>query len=67
MLKEDLPITKPIPIKNINNIEKNTYSLKNNFFDPTKNSPPNIFMIKLYNRVKYYDSSNINALNFENK
>ena len=31
------------------------YSLKQNFFDPTKSSPPNDFMIKLHMRMnKYY-------------
>jgi len=27
------------------------YSLKQNFFDPTKSSPPNEFMIKLHMRM----------------
>jgi len=27
------------------------YSLKQNFFDPTKSSPPNEFMIKLHMRI----------------
>jgi hypothetical protein len=52
-------MTKPIEIKkNINNVyfeNKNQYSLKQNFFDPTKSSPPNDFMIKLYNRIIQYD------------
>jgi hypothetical protein len=31
------------------------YSLKQNFFDPSKSSPPNDFMIKLHMRMnKYY-------------
>ena len=31
------------------------YSLKQNFFDPSKSSPPNDFMIKLQTRMnKYY-------------
>lgn len=48
----------------INNIETTTmqekspkgeYSLKKNFFDPSKSSPPNQFMIKLHMRMdKYY-------------
>jgi hypothetical protein len=43
--------TKPIEIKkkiiDVNLENKNQYSLKQNFFDPTKSSPPNHFMIKL--------------------
>ena len=34
----------------------NEYSLKKNFFDPTKSSPPNQFMQKLQMRMKIYDS-----------
>ena len=44
--------TNPIPIP-----IKNQYSLKQNFFDPTKSSPPNQFMIKLHNRIIKYESS----------
>lgn len=37
--------------KNINNNDNYTqYSLKQNYFDPSKSSPPNEFMIKLYMR-----------------
>jgi hypothetical protein len=53
--------SEPIPIKEnlvtqvkINS-PKGEYSLKQNFFDPTKSSPPNEFMIKLHMRMnKYY-------------
>ena len=53
--------SEPIPIKQnlvtpvkINS-PKGEYSLKQNFFDPTKSSPPNEFMIKLHTRMnKYY-------------
>jgi hypothetical protein len=31
------------------------YSLKQSFFDPAKNSPPNEFMIKLYMRDDLYN------------
>jgi len=50
-------------IKNHKNIQipkerfSNTYSLKQNLFDPTNNSPPNEFMIKLHNRMKIYNST----------
>ena len=30
------------------------YSLKTNLFDPSKNSPPNHFMITLHERMKIY-------------
>jgi hypothetical protein len=43
---------------------KAEYSLKKNFFDPTKNSPPNEFMIKLYMRMSLYNTEN--ACNKEN-
>ncbi len=36
---------------------KSEYSLKQNLFDPTKNSPPNDFMIKLQKRMSIYNSS----------
>jgi hypothetical protein len=52
------------PIIYINNItpsivkEKKTYkdeySLKKNCFDPTKMSPPNMFLIKLRERMNVY-------------
>jgi hypothetical protein len=35
---------------------KNEYSLKQHFFDPTKSSPPNMFMAKLHMRISVYDS-----------
>jgi hypothetical protein len=48
--------TKSIPIqKNLSTSCSKTlsedYSLKQNFFDPTKSSPPNEFMIKLHMRI----------------
>ena len=35
---------------------KSEYSLKQNFFDPSKSSPPNDFMMKLKMRMTNYDS-----------
>ena len=55
--------TNIIPINNSSNINlvkpdiKGEYSLKKNFFDPTKHSPPNEFMIKLYMRMNIYNES----------
>jgi hypothetical protein len=64
----------PLPInKNLSTIMKvnsykNEYSLKKNFFDPTKNSPPNEFMIKLHLRMdKYYMGMDRNVDDFDNK
>ena len=60
--------TPTIPIKQIlsTTMKEKTledeYSLKQNFFDPSKSSPPNEFMIKLHLRMnKYYlDNRDIN-------
>ena len=49
--------SRPIPIpKTDNNMNTNRveYSLKQNFFDPTKNSPPDNFMEKLEIRMQHY-------------
>ena len=35
---------------------KGEYSLKQHFFDPTKSSPPNDFMIKLQKRISVYNT-----------
>jgi hypothetical protein len=37
---------------------KGEYSLKQNFFDPSKSSPPNEFMIKLHMRMNKYHGDN---------
>lgn len=34
---------------------KGEYSLKQNFFDPSKSSPPNDFMIKLHTRMNRFN------------
>ncbi len=50
-----IPINKNLPTTMKINSPKGEYSLKQNFFDPTKSSPPNEFMIKLHMRMnKYY-------------
>jgi hypothetical protein len=52
-----------IPIKqNLSTSMKATsptseYSLKQNFFDPSKSSPPNEFMIKLHMRMNMYNKT----------
>jgi hypothetical protein len=40
----------------------NEYSLKENFFDPSKSSPPNEFMKKLQQRMNIYNSYSPSAL-----
>ena len=47
-----------IPIPKLSNDRKNEYSLKKNFFDPSKNSPPNEFIEKLKLRLRCYESFN---------
>ena len=43
------------------NSSKGEYSLKQNFFDPSKSSPPNEFIIKLHMRMnKYYTDNDDN-------
>jgi hypothetical protein len=37
------------------NSPKSEYSLKQNFFDPSKSSPPNEFIIKLHMRMNKYN------------
>jgi hypothetical protein len=59
--------SKSIPIKKnlstimeeFRNNRQDEYSLKQNFFDPSKSSPPNEFMIKLYIRMSHYTSLHI--------
>ena len=57
--------TKIIPIKkNLSTSMKESqfkreYSLKENFFDPSKSSPPNEFMIKLHMRMNIYNKNYI--------
>jgi hypothetical protein len=43
------------------------YSLKQNVFDPLKNSPPNEFMIKLYMRMNQYNSNYMKEDNRESE
>jgi hypothetical protein len=48
-----IPISPSSPT---NKYSENEYSLKENFFDPSKSSPPNEFMKKLELRMKNYNS-----------
>jgi hypothetical protein len=65
-LQNNIKKTNIIPIpNNINNTYQ--YSLTQNFFDPAKSSPPNIFMKKLYIRLSNYEKSDKNNDIFDNK
>ena len=51
----DIPtISKPIHIKRVDSYESKS---NNNNFDPSKSSPPNDFMIKMYKRMNYLENS----------
>ena len=45
-----------IPQNHKEGIKTNEYSLKQNIFDPSNNSPPNEFLLKLYLRMSLYAS-----------
>lgn len=49
MHEKSAPIKIPSPSNFKNDAPE--YGLKQNFFDPTKGSPPNVFMLKLQNRI----------------
>ena len=47
-----IPISPSSPTRK----SENQYSLKENFFDPSKSSPPNEFMKKLQERMSIYNT-----------
>jgi hypothetical protein len=51
-----IPIKENLSTQMKNLSPKGEYSLKQNFFDPSKSSPPNEFMIKLHMRMSNYNS-----------
>jgi hypothetical protein len=53
-----IPINKNLSRSIEDNSPKGEYSLKQNFFDPSKSSPPNEFMLKLKLRMSHYNSFN---------
>lgn len=53
-----IPISQNSPTNKKVGFSINEYSLKQNFFDPSKSSPPNEFMLKLKLRMSHYDSFN---------
>ena len=61
--------TNNIPIKttlstNMKRELDNSLSLKQNFFDPSKSSPPNEFILKLQKRINIYNYNNNNNYNY---
>jgi hypothetical protein len=61
-----IPIQQTLPTTMEMNSPKGEYSLKQNFFDPSKSSPPNDFMIKLNMRInKYYTVNNDDNLDIK--
>jgi hypothetical protein len=54
-------------MKEFRNNHQGEYSLKQNFFDPSKSSPPNDFMIKLYMRMSHYTPLHIKDDNRESE
>ena len=53
-----IPISQNSPTNKKEGFSVNEYSLKQNFFDPSKSSPPNDFMLKLSLKMSHYDSFN---------
>uniref|UniRef100_A0A6C0D8B4 Uncharacterized protein n=1 Tax=viral metagenome TaxID=1070528 RepID=A0A6C0D8B4_9ZZZZ len=57
-----------IPIKSLCNNKYHSYDisydLKSNFFDPSKSSPPNEFLLKLNQRIQIYESLEKKTFNF---
>ena len=58
-----IPISQTSPTNKKEDFSYNEYSLKQHFFDPSKSSPPNDFMLKLQLRMSHYNSFS-NADNF---
>jgi len=58
---KNIPIPKKLStlMEEFRNKSQGEYSLKQNIFDPSKSSPPNEFMIKLYIRMTNYTSLHI--------
>lgn len=61
-----IPIPQTSPTNKKDEFSRNEYSLKQNFFDPSKSSPPNEFMLKLRLRMSHYNSFS-NLDNFINE
>ena len=62
-----IQIPQKSPTNKKDDFSLNEYSLKQNFFDPSKSSPPNEFMIKLYMRMSHYTPLHIKDDNRESE
>jgi hypothetical protein len=60
-----IPINKNIPTASEES-PKSEYSLKQNLFDPSKSSPPNLFMMKLHMRMAIYNDTSYLVTNDDN-
>ena len=60
-----IPISQKSPTNKKEDFRNSEYSLKQNFFDPSKSSPPNEFMLKLKIRMDRYNLTNFNNLTKE--
>jgi len=56
-ITSEIAIPKPSKIKTATNISSNEQTLKQNCFDPFKNSPNTIFLNNLVSRIEHYNSS----------
>ena len=56
-----IPIKKNLNTQTDSNSPKGEYRRKQNFFNPSKNSPPNEFMLKLHMRIMNYDTTFYNV------
>jgi hypothetical protein len=56
----DIPINQHVYKIQSTNLE---HSLKQNYFDPSKSSPPNVFIKKLRERLYSYNHANVNLDN----
>jgi hypothetical protein len=63
---KSIPIPQHSPTNKKVSFRENEYSLNNSFFDPSKSSPPNDFLLKLQLRMNQYNSFN-NVDNFINE
>jgi len=62
-----IPILKNMSTLMKENSNKIEYSLKQNFFDPSKSSPPNEFMKKLHMRMSNYTAPRIKVESLESE
>jgi hypothetical protein len=53
-----IPIKQNLSTTPSSSSPKGTYNLNKGFFDPSKSSPPNDFMIKLHMRMNTYAATN---------